>query len=131
MEAKCPFCNLPKGRIWFDSKHSLALLGGYPPRSAAGSALTRLRSFSLSAISTCSPHPKPRCSVPFAVPAMVGPLGQPTVYCCQFPHPFGGGPTGLKRPPAAPNPRNLYAHENTVPLTGDYLQRRAHIPSPG
>src|ERR1035437_7069554 len=63
--------------------------------------------------------------------AMVGPPGQPTVYCCQFPHPFGGGLTGLKRPPAAPNPRNLYAHENTVPLTGDYLQRRAHIPSPG
>jgi len=30
MEAPCPFCNLPKERVWLDSKHSLAILDGFP-----------------------------------------------------------------------------------------------------
>jgi diadenosine tetraphosphate (Ap4A) HIT family hydrolase len=30
MEAQCPFCNLPESRIWFNSKHSLAFLDGFP-----------------------------------------------------------------------------------------------------
>src|ERR1035441_3638496 len=30
MEAQCPFCNLPAGRVWFDSKHSCAFLDGFP-----------------------------------------------------------------------------------------------------
>ena len=30
MEAQCPFCNLPKERVWFDSQDSLAILDGFP-----------------------------------------------------------------------------------------------------
>ena len=30
MEAQCPFCNLPKERVWFDSHDSLAILDGFP-----------------------------------------------------------------------------------------------------
>ena len=30
MEAHCPFCNLPKERVWFDSQDSLAILDGFP-----------------------------------------------------------------------------------------------------
>ena len=30
MEAQCPFCNLPKERVWFESKDSLAILDGFP-----------------------------------------------------------------------------------------------------
>ena len=30
MEAQCPFCNLPKERVWFDSQNSLAILDGFP-----------------------------------------------------------------------------------------------------
>jgi len=30
MEAPRPFCNLPDSRVWFDSKHSRAILDGFP-----------------------------------------------------------------------------------------------------
>ena len=30
MEAQCPFCILPKERVWFESKDSLAILDGFP-----------------------------------------------------------------------------------------------------
>jgi len=30
MEAQCPFCNLPKERVWLESKDSLAILDGFP-----------------------------------------------------------------------------------------------------
>ena len=30
MEAQCPFCSLPKERVWFDSQDSLAILDGFP-----------------------------------------------------------------------------------------------------
>src|SRR3974377_1553941 len=30
MEAKCPFCSLPKERIWLESTHCLAFLDGFP-----------------------------------------------------------------------------------------------------
>lgn len=30
MEAQCPFCNLPKERVWLQSLHSLAILDAFP-----------------------------------------------------------------------------------------------------
>jgi diadenosine tetraphosphate (Ap4A) HIT family hydrolase len=30
METTCPFCSLPKERIWFESTYSLAFLDGFP-----------------------------------------------------------------------------------------------------
>jgi len=30
MEAKCPFCGLPKERAWFESRYSVAVLDAFP-----------------------------------------------------------------------------------------------------